>query len=134
MKYKLDKGCHSVYSIQFHLVMCVKYRHKLLEGEIETRLKAIVKEVAKKFSVEIIEQECDRDHIHILFSCSPALSPSRFVNSLKSVSSRLLRKEFKNKIEKYLWNGKFWSGSYFIASAGQVTLEDIKHYVQSQKE
>lgn len=114
--------------------MCVKYRHKILQEELEKRLKQIVLDVAKKFRIEIIEQECDRDHIHILFSSPPSIAPSRFVNSLKSVTSKLLRKEFSDYLKQYLWNGKFWSESYFIASTGQVTLEDIKHYVQTQKE
>lgn len=134
MKYKLNKGCHSVYAIQFHLVMCIKYRHKILQGGIEKRLKELVLNVAEKFGIEILEQECDKDHIHILFSCPPSVSPSRFVNSLKSVTSRILRKEYHEYLKQYLWNGKFWSDSYFIASVGQVTLEDIKHYVQTQKE
>jgi len=132
MKYKLDKGSHSIYTIQFHLVMCVKYRRKVLVDKVSNRLKEIVLEVAKSFGIEVIQQETDLDHIHILFSSRPSIAPSRFVNSLKSVSSRLLRKEFGDYLKQYLWNGKFWSDSYFIASTGQVTLEDIKHYVESQ--
>ncbi len=68
MEYKLDKGCHSVYSLQFHLVLAVKYRKNVLVGKLAERLKEIVVEVAQHFGVEIIEQETDKDHIHILFS------------------------------------------------------------------
>ncbi len=132
MRYYLDKGCHSVYSLQFHLILVVKYRKKVLIEPIVSRLKEIVKEVAKHFQVQIIEQETDKDHIHILFSGKPTLTISKFVNSLKSVSSRKIRAEFKETIEKELWNGKFWSHSYFIATTGQVTLEDVKRYVQNQ--
>ncbi len=132
MNYALDKGCHSVYAIQFHLVLVVKYRKKVLVGRVSERLKEITKEVAKHFGVKIIEQETDEDHIHILFSSRPSVTPSRFVNSLKSVTSRRLRKEFPKIIEKELWGGKFWSPSYFIATTGQVKLEDVKRYVQSQ--
>ncbi|AMM40701.1 transposase IS200-family protein [Candidatus Desulfofervidus auxilii] len=134
MKYRLDKGCHSVYSLQFHLVMCVKYRKKVLVGVLDNRLKEIVRDVAKRFGIEIIEQETDKDHIHILFASRPPVTLSKFVNSLKSVSSRILRKEFPDVMSKHLWAGKFWSDSYFIASTGQVKLEDIKHYVSTQKE
>ena len=132
MNYTLDKGCHSVYAIQFHLVLVVKYRKKILVGRVSERLKEITKEVAKHFGVKIIEQETDKDHIHILFSSRPSVAPSRFVNSLKSVTSRKLRKEFPEKVKKELWGGKFWSLSYFIATTGQVKLEDVKRYVQSQ--
>jgi len=132
MEYHLDKGCHSVYSLQFHLVLVTKYRKKVLVGKLAQRLKEIVEEVAKHFKVKIIEQETDKDHIHILFSGRPTLTLSKFVNSLKSVTSRKLRKEFPDVMKKELWGGKFWSQSYFIASVGQVKLEDVKHYVQSQ--
>src|SRR5271157_1426704 len=134
MQYRLDKGSHSVYAIQLHLVMCVKYRKKILTGLLDDRLKEIVNEMAEQFKVQIIEQEADRDHIHILFSSRPSLAPSRFINSLKTVTSRRLRKEFPVVMEKHLWGGVFWSPSYFLASTGQVTLEAIKHYVETQKD
>ncbi len=118
MEYKLDKGCHSVYSLQFHLVLVVKYRKKVLVGKLANRLKEIVVEVAEHFGIEIIEQETDKDHIHILFSARPTIMLSRFVNSLKSVTSRKLRREFPEVMKRELWGGKFWSPSYFIATTG----------------
>ena len=133
MQYKLDKGCHSVYAIQFHLVMCVKYRKKILIGGLDNRLKALTKEVAMHFKVGIIQQETDGDHIHILFSSRPSLAISRFINALKSVTSRKLRKEFPDVMKRHLWGGVFWSPSYFLATTGQVTLEAIRHYVETQK-
>lgn len=133
MIYKLDKGNHSVYSIQFHYVACVKYRQKVLTGNIPERLKAINFDVAKAFGIKIIEQETAIDHIHILFSSQPQIQLSKFVNSLKSVSARLIFREFP-EIKKNLWGGHFWSPSYFLASTGQVTLDDLKHYVESQNE
>lgn len=131
MKYSLNKGNHSVYSLQFHYVACVKYRQKALTGNITDRLKAINLEVAKAFDIGIIEQETAIDHIHILFASKPQVQLSKFVNSLKSVSARLIFREFP-EIKKKLWKGHFWSPSYFLASAGQVTLEDLKKYVERQ--
>lgn len=131
MKYKIDKGCHSVYCIQFNLVFCVKYRRKVLTETISQRLKSLVNEIALKFKVKIIEQETDMDHIHILFASKPSVTLSKFINSLKSVSSRMIRKEFP-EVKKVLWKDKFWSPSYFLASVGQVTLDDVKKYVENQ--
>jgi putative transposase len=131
MKYNLDKGNNSVYCLQFHYVACVKYRQKVLTDTISARLKAINLDVAKAFGIEIIEQETTIDHIHILFSSKPQIQPSKFVNSLKSVSARLLFREFP-EVKKKLWEGHFWSPSYFLASTGQVTLEDLKRYVENQ--
>ena len=94
-------------------------------------MKEINLSVAKNHDVTIIEQETDRDHIHILFSAKPQIQLSKFVNSLKSVSARLLLREFPD-IRKKLWGGSFWSTSYFLASTGQVTLEVLKRYVENQ--
>lgn len=131
MKYRLNKGNHSVYSLQFHYAACVKYRQQVLTGNISDRLKAINLDVAKAFGVEIIEQETAIDHIHVLFSSKPQIQASKFVNSLKSVSARLIFREFP-EVKKKLWKGHFWSPSYFLASTGQVTLEDLKKYVENQ--
>lgn len=133
MKYKLDKGNHSVYNIQFHFITCVKYRRKLLSGDISNRLKTINVEIAKRYKIEIIEQETAKDHIHILFSSKPQIQPSKFINSLKSVSARCLFSEFP-KLRTKLRKGHFWSPSYFLASTGQVTLEDLKKYVENQND
>ncbi|BAF60693.1 transposase and inactivated derivatives [Pelotomaculum thermopropionicum SI] len=131
MKYRYDKGAHAVYSIQFHLVFCVKYRRKVLKGPVVERLKEIVHHIAERFGVEIIEQETVLDHIHILFAGKPQLQVSKFVNSLKGVSSRLLRKEFP-ELREHLWGNHFWSPSYFIASTGRVTLDVLRRYVEEQ--
>ena len=131
MKYTNDKGSHSIYTLQFHYVACVKYRRKVLTETVSTRLKEINLSVAAEVGVTIIEQETDRDHIHIRFSAKPQIQLSKFINSLKSVSARLLFREFPELKEK-LWSGAFWSPSYFLASTGQVTLDVLKRYVENQ--
>jgi putative transposase len=114
--------------------MCVKYRRKILKDALDIRLKELVLAVAEKFGIAIVEQETGKDHIHILFSDKPSITPSTFVNILKSATSRRLRNEFPDVMKKHLWGGKFWSESYFLASTGQVTFEALKRYVESQKE
>jgi len=94
MKYKTNSGSHSVYSLQFHYVACVKYRHKVIVNKIAKRLKEISNSVAKKFGIKIIEHEVMPDYIHILFESKPQIQLSKFVNSLKAVSGRLLFREF----------------------------------------
>ena len=131
MKYVINRGNHSVYCLQFHYVACIKYRKKILSDTISKRLKEINKSIADSFDIEIIEQETDKDHIHILFSSKPQIEISKFVNSLKSVSARLLFREFP-EIKKQLWKGHLWSPSYFLATTGQVTLDILKKYVESQ--
>ena len=131
MKYNTNRGNHSVYCIQFHYIACTKYRKKILTDKISKRLKEINKSVADSFEIEIIEQETDKDHVHLLFSSKPQIEISKFVNSLKSVSARLLFREFP-EIKKDLWKNHLWSPSYFLATTGQVTLDILKKYVESQ--
>lgn len=131
MKYKLDKGCHSTYSIQFHYVCCVKYRQKVLTEEVSEYLKEVNQSIAEKFEINIVEQETDKDHIHILFTSKPQIQVSKFINSLKSVSARLIFKKYP-EIKTKLWKGHFWSPNYFLASVGEVKLADVKRYVENQ--
>ena len=131
MKYKTNSGSHSIYCLQFHYIACVKYRHKVMIDKIPNRLKEINNSVAKKFGIKILEQEVIPDHIHILFESKPQIQLSKFINSLKAVSGRLLFREFP-ELKKYLWENHFWSPSYFLASTGQVTLDTLKKYVENQ--
>jgi len=133
MRYKLDRGQHSVYALHYHLVMCVKYRRKILHGEVMASLKEILGKLADKIGITIIEMETGIDHIYILFKSKPTHQPSKVINSLKAVSARRLLK-IHPSLRKYLWKGHFWSNSYFLATTGQVTLDTIKRYVQSQPE
>ena len=131
MKYTNDKGSHSIYNLQFNYVACVKYRRKVLDGDVADRLKEINLSVAAEVGVTIMEQETDGDHIHILFTSRPSVQLSKFINSLKSVSARLLFREFP-ELKTKLWGGSFWSPSYFLASTGQVTLDVLKRYIENQ--
>ena len=131
MKHLPDKGCHAVYSIQFMYVCCVKYRRNVLTEEITEYLKEVNKNIAAKFEITILEQEINSDHIHILFASKPQIQVSKFINSLKSVSARLIFKQFP-EVKQKLWKGHFWSPSYFLASVGDVKLENIKKYVEQQ--
>lgn len=136
MEYELDRGQHSVYALSYHLVMCVKYRRKVLQGQIALSLKETLEHLAEKIGITIIEMETGVDHVHILFKSKPTHQPSKIVNSLKSVSAR---KSFQKhpEVKRFLWKGHFWSNSYFLTTTGttgQVTLDALKRYVQSQPE
>ena len=132
-KYKFDKNSHSVYSLQYHLIIVVKYRQKAFRtAKIIDRTKQLTKEIATDFDCEIINQECDIDHIHIILKCKPQTELTKLINSLKGVTSRILRKEFSNELKDILWGDSFWSDSYCLITTGQVTLDVLKKYVESQ--
>jgi len=96
------------------------------------RLQEIVQMFCQEQGCEIVEFNGEADHIHLLFTYYPQLTLSKFVNSLKTVTSRLIRKEFAEEVQKIYWKPVFWNGSYFIASCGGVTVETLKKYVQGQ--
>jgi len=133
MEYKLDYGAHSVYALQYHLVQVVKYRRKVfINDEIIDFLKQKTKEISSTFDVKIINQECDKDHIHIIFKAKPTLNITKYLNALKTITSREIRRNFP-KVKQKLWKDAFWSPSYFLTTTGQVTLDQLKKYVDSQE-
>ena len=132
MNYDFDRGSHSVFALQYHLVMAIKYRKKVfVKPEIVDFLKMKNKEISNTFKVHILDQECDLDHIHIIFKAKPTLDIPKYLNALKTISSREIRRNFP-EVKKKLWKDAFWSPSYCLITTGQVTLDQLKKYVENQ--
>ena len=129
---KVIRGRGYVYSIKYNIVWCAKYRHKVLQGKVEERLKEIIDEIAKDNRFVIEEIETDLDHIHLLISCSPQHHIPNVIKALKGVSARLLFKEFP-ELKGKLWGGHLWNPSYFIATVSENTEEQIREYIKGQK-
>ena len=129
---KVTYGRGYVYSIQYHLVWCTKYRHRILSDEIENKLKEIIREISKDNNFTIEEIETDLDHIHMLIDCSPQHYIPNIIKALKGVSARLLFKEHP-ELKSMLWGGHLWNPSYFVATVSENTEEQIRDYIRSQK-
>lgn len=129
---KVIHGRGYVYSIKYHIVWCTKYRHKVLQGKVEERLKEIIDEIAKDNRFVIDEIETDLDHIHLLISCSPQHHIPNVIKALKGVSARLLFKEF-SELKGKLRGGHLWNPSYFVATVSENTEEQIREYIKGQK-
>ena len=129
---EIKRGRGYVYAIQYHIVWCVKYRHKILVEEIDARLKEILVQIASDNNFTISEIESDSDHIHLLVDCTPQHSIPSMIKALKGVSARLLFKEFP-KIKKKLWGGNLWNPSYFVATVSEHTEAQIRSYIQVRK-
>lgn len=128
---KLDSNNHSVFSLHYHLVMCIKYRRKLINDSISDRLKDIFADIAPNYGVELIEWNHDIDHVHLLFKAKPNTEISKLLNAYKSASSRRIKNEFPD-IRKYLWKEYFWSKSYCLVTTGGAPLEVVKQYIENQ--
>ena len=121
-----------VYSIQYHLVWCVKYRHPILHGKIDADVKQLLAKIASDNDIQIIEMESDKDHIHLLIDCKPQHVIPSVVKAFKGVSARLLFKKYP-ELKQRLWGGHLWNPSYFVATVSDHTEEQIRSYIKSQK-
>lgn len=125
MDNKLTKARTCVYNINYHIVWTVKYRKKILEGEIEKYLKQELIDIAKDKEFVIKAMECDRDHIHLFVSAHSKISPSYIVKMCKGITGRKLFIKFPEITEK-LWNNALWNSSYYIETIGSTSEENIK--------
>ena len=133
MKYNLKSSSHSVYSLNYHLILVVKYRREIFTNEdIIDELKERTRNIAENYNIQITNQEVDKDHMHILFSSKPTTNLTKFINALKTGTSKAIRHRFD--IEDKLWDNLFWSDSYCLITTGEVTLDQLKKYVENQGE
>lgn len=127
MEYKSNNNI--VYSCKYHVVWCPKYRRKVLVGDIAERLKSLIREVCKKDSIGLIEMEIMPDHVHLLIEVDPQYGVNKAVRHIKGVTSRTLRKEFKELTTKL---PTLWTSSYFISTVGGAPLDAVKKYIENQ--
>ncbi len=128
-----QKGWRSVYSLTAHLVLVTKYRRKVINSAILSRLNEIFKDTLEKWDSQLVEFNGEPDHVHLLISYPPHTQLSKLIANLKTVSSRLIRKEFSTQVNKFYYKPVFWTGAYFVASCGGVTVEQLKRYVENQR-
>lgn len=129
---KLDSNNHSVFSLNYHLVLVIKYRKQVLNDDISNRLKEIFEYISPNYNITLEEWEHDKDHVHVLFKAHPNSELSKFINSYKSASSRLIKKEFPT-IKQKLWKEYFWSRSYCLITTGGSTIDVVRRYIENQK-
>ena len=110
---KLESNNHSVFSLDYHLVLVVKYRRPVINDTVSARLREIFEYIQPSYNITLKEWNHDRDHVHVLFSAHPKSELTRFLNAYKSASSRLIKKEFPEIREK-LWKEYFWSRSFCL--------------------
>ena len=121
-------GSHTVYDIQYHLVWCTKYRFPVLQGEIAERARELIRQTCASREIRILQGHVSKDHIHLLVSCPPGLSPANLAQYLKGRSSRMLQDEFSHLKKRY-WGQHLWARGYFCATVGVVTEEQVREYI-----
>lgn len=123
---------HCVYKLQYHLVLVTKYRRKCFNSKILKRLEEISLSICEKWSCGLEEFGGEDDHIHLLISAHPSLQLSKLVNSLKTVTSRLVRKEYSDHMKKFYWKPVLWTRAYCLLSTGGATTDIVRKYIEKQ--
>ena len=128
----LRRGRHVVFNLHVHLVFVAKYRRKVFTKELLDDMRQIFESVCTDFEAQLVEFDGENDHVHLLVNYPPKVSISKLVNSLKGVSSRMIRQKNYPSIREKLWGGALWSPSYFAGSCGGAPISIIRQYIEQQ--
>src|SRR5664279_5477708 len=126
-------GRHCVFVLHVHLVFVTKYRRGVFTKEILDDLRPVFASVCKNFEAVLVEFDGEDNHVHLLVNYPPKVSLSNLVNSLKGVSSRMIRKKNYPSIRKKLWGDALWSPSYFAGSCGGAPISVLRQYIEQQQ-
>jgi putative transposase len=122
----------TVYQLSIHLVLVTKYRYKVISPPVLERLQAVFAATCEKWECSLQEFNGEADHVHLLIEINPKVQISTFANNLKTVSSRLIRKEFPEHCTKFYRKPVFWKIGYCVVSTGGASIEVVKKYIQNQ--
>jgi putative transposase len=128
---KKYQSSHSiVFSCQYHVIFCPKYRRKVLVEGVATRLKELLVEKQTEYGYELIEAEVMPDHVHLLLSVDPRVGVLSVIAKIKGYSANVLRKEFPWLRSRLPC---LWTRSKFVSTVGTVSLDVVKSYIEDQK-
>lgn len=133
IKNDLTYGRGYVYSIQYHIVWCTKYRRKVLADGIDQDLEDYLARIAEEYQFFIIALEVMPDHVHMMVDCRPQFCPSDMIKIIKGNTARWLFIEHP-ELKSKLWGGHLWNPSYCIVTVSDRSYDMVKRYINSQKE
>ena len=123
---------HNVSVLLYHFVCPAKYRRIVFTETIDQTLKDICLEISNRYEIEFIEIGTDKDHVHFLIQSIPAKSPSKIIQSVKSITAKEIFK-LHPEVKEQLWGGEFWTKGYYVNTVGRHGDENtIQAYVQAQ--
>jgi putative transposase len=125
------KSAHTVYALHYHFVFTTKYRKPVLRGDIGCAVRDLIKEVCQTLEIEILQGHVRADHVHLLLSVPPHLSPSRVMQAIKGKTSHHLLADYR-RLRAAFWGRHLWARGYFVATSGNVTDEVLAEYIRLQ--
>lgn len=124
---------HCKYNINYHIVWCSKYRHKVLEGQLADFLKELIETICNNYEYELLNIEIMPEHIHLFISVPPYIAPTDIVKTIKSITAIELFKNYSDLKTNKFWGSGLWSKGYYVGTAGNVTADTIQRYIDEQK-
>ena len=130
----LKRTSHSVYETRYHIVWCPKRRRDVFRhADVKERAEQLFREICEEYEFELIELEVAEDHVHVMLSFPPKRSIGEVVRILKSISARMLFREFP-WLRRRLWSGEVWNDGYFARTVGdRLTSEIVEKYIQNHR-
>ena len=132
MKPSYRSSRRALFNLTVHIVFVTKYRRQVINGEMMEELSRVMESVLKSWDSELLEFNGESDHIHLLISYPPHKLLSSLIANLKATSSKAMWRRFEAVVSKAYHKRMFWTGAYFVASCGGVTIDVLKKYVQQQ--
>lgn len=125
------KGAHTVYKLHYHFVFVTKYRKPALKGDIAFKCRDLIRQICQSEDVEVVKGHVRPDHVHLMLSLPPNVSPSRIMQTIKGKSSYHLLMNYRD-LNRAFWGRHLWARGYFVCTTGNVTDEAIKLYIEHQ--
>jgi putative transposase len=123
------KGSHTKFNIEYHFVWATKYRYQMLRGDIDLRVRELVRQTCERFETHILRGVVSKDHVHILVSAPLNISPSEIMRRVKGkVFSKIFEEFFY--IKRWYWGRHFWARGYFCVTSGKLTKDMIREYLE----
>jgi putative transposase len=129
MKMDYRYGSHTIFKIEYHFVWVTKYRFHVLKGDVAIRVRELTRQICEAQEIQIIKDSVSKDHIHVLLSAPPEISPSEIMRRIKGRTARKLMEEFP-ELKKRYWGRHLWARGYFCATVGEMTEDMIKQYLE----
>jgi len=124
-----QKGKHCAYYHRYHLIWSTKYRYKVLLGDVQMRVRDIIRQVCAENGVDIIQGVLSSDHVHMFVSIPPKIALSDLMRLMKGRSSHKVQREFP-QLKKRYWGRHFWGRGYFSTTNGAITEDIVLQYLE----
>lgn len=124
---------HSVSRLAYHIVWCTKFRHDVIDDQVELVIKNTLGQACLTYGWKMTEFNTDKDHVHVLVEAGPSEAPSVIARTLKSLSAIQVFTHFPKLKGRKFWGSGLWSPSTFYGSVGDTNEGVIRDYIKNQK-